>query len=509
MALPSLPDMHYLSEPQRAHVYPAVARTTTVPSLPDDFAFNAPKVVWRARGPRYIIGWLEFRTTEEPDPEVARPGDVWIQLPVGNRKARVYVCYASDGKEWTPWPGNAVSIADRAAARRHPLVSADHVQRKFFLAYNGRDFTWVNGKGLSDIQHGMASVAKMGPADSVAKWIALTAHRERAEESDNDATHATSAPLPSRKRGRFVADVGTASAPPTKRAKSVEEPHGSAPSPTVRLGAYARVGAQQKGWHIYIDGKELRMPTPCSVCAKDGTLCSGLPGERCGRCRYKKRACTHNESPRKPRGPYARKSLGGLDGKGDMGVITVRRTTLRGMARKPRTLSTLAKSKSSAEPVKRRRGKKPGPAKHAAKPAPAPPPSDRLSPMTEPESSDLEDNDDDDDDDKDDDEEDLDAPEDKDDAAVENLLSSVAPASGALDEGEPSPVTAAEDVDRTLHTDEAGEEDEEEQELARFVQMTLEGMARVQEGLRGVFMAQRKKSGANRRGSPSKQVAAT
>jgi hypothetical protein len=55
------------------------------------------------------------------------------------------------------------------------------------------------------------------------------------------------------------------------------------------------------------------------------------------------------------------------------------------------------------------------------------------------------------------------------------------------------------------------EEDEEEEELTRFVQMTLDGMARVQEGLRGVFMLQRRRSGVARRSStsPAKRVAGT
>jgi len=104
-------------------------------------------------------------------------------------------------------------------------------------------------------------------------------------------------------------------------------------------------------------------------------------------------------------------------------------------------------------------------------------------------------------------EDELDAPDDRDDAAVENLLNNAAaPSVGPVDDGEPSSsVTAADGVDRTLPRD-TMEEDEEEEELARFVQMTLDGMARVQEGLRGVFTLQRRKSGVAKRASPAKQV---
>jgi hypothetical protein len=107
------------------------------------------------------------------------------------------------------------------------------------------------------------------------------------------------------------------------------------------------------------------------------------------------------------------------------------------------------------------------------------------------------------------DEAELDAPDDRDDAAVENLLNSATTTSmGPVDEGEPlSSVTAANGVDRTITRGEA-DEDEEDEELTRFVQMTLDGMARVQEGLRGVFTLQRRKSGAAKRrnSSSAKQV---
>lgn len=118
----------------------------------------------------------------------------------------------------------------------------------------------------------------------------------------------------------------------------------------------------------------------------------------------------------------------------------------------------------------------------------------------------------------------LDAPDDRDDVAVENLLNSTsavpttsfARLAGGVgaDDGEPSSsVTAADNsgggaYSSLLDADPALEEDEEEEELTRFVQMTLDGMARVQEGLRGVFTLQRRRSGAARRSStsPAKQL---
>lgn len=113
-----------------------------------------------------------------------------------------------------------------------------------------------------------------------------------------------------------------------------------------------------------------------------------------------------------------------------------------------------------------------------------------------------------------DEDDELDAPDDRDDVAVENLLNNAAPAMSFMgltrgaDDGEPS--SSGGGVYRSLSgADTTAEEDEEEEELGRFVQMTLDGMARVQEGLRGVFTLQRRKSGLARRSSasPTKQVA--
>jgi hypothetical protein len=51
---------------------------------------------------------------------------------------------------------------------------------------------------------------------------------------------------------------------------------------------------------MYIAGKQLKMPTLCSSCARDQAPCSGLPGQRCGRCRFKKKWCSHSNKSRRP-----------------------------------------------------------------------------------------------------------------------------------------------------------------------------------------------------------------
>ncbi|KAH9030388.1 hypothetical protein EDB84DRAFT_211797 [Lactarius hengduanensis] len=91
-----------------------------------------------------------------------------------------------------------------------------------------------------------------------------------------------------------------------------------------------------------------------------------------------------------------------------------------------------------------------------------------------------------------------------DDAAVENLLDSALVTASAVPapnvdveaaEGEPrSSVTAAEISvpGKSPPQDEADGSDEDE-EFARFMQMTLDGMARAQEGLRGVFALTRRR----------------
>jgi hypothetical protein len=315
------PEMHYITEPERAQLYPAIIRVASIPSIPPTFPFLVPQSPPRNRGPRYTIGWLEFQSPEQPDPDVARPGDVWIQLPIGHRKARVYGCYARDGNDWSPWVGNAATVlSDRTLVRTHPFLNSDHAQRRFYLVFNGHEYTWANIKALSIIQHQYAHIARMGPADTVAKWLEVSGNRgslgarklnkeraaaERPQTSPTrDRRAAISAPsLPNRKRPRPSTKVTaeSLSAPPAKKTKGARLPSPSEPSPLVRTGPYAKAGATQTGWLMYIAGEQLKMPTPCSSCARDKAPCSGLPGQRCGRCRFRKQWCSHsNKANRRP-----------------------------------------------------------------------------------------------------------------------------------------------------------------------------------------------------------------
>jgi len=327
MARHPLPEMHYITESERAQLYPAIIRVSSIPSIPSTFPFAVPQSPPRNRGPRYTIGWLEFQSPEQPDPDVARPGDVWIQLPIGHRKARVYVCYASDGNDWSPWVGNAATVLyDRTLVRTHPFLNSDHAQSRFYLVFNGHEFTWANIKAISIIQYQYAHIARMGPADTVAKWLeesknrrslgARKLNKERAAAAERPQTLATRdkraaisvPPLSNRKRSRpfikVTAATESSSAPPAKKIKSTRydrAPSPSEPSPLVRSGPYAKAGATQTGWLMYIAGEQLKMPTPCSSCARDKTPCSGLPGQRCGRCRFRKQWCSHsNISKRRP-----------------------------------------------------------------------------------------------------------------------------------------------------------------------------------------------------------------
>src|SRR6266702_68167 len=304
MSNPSLPDMPYLTEPERAQLHPAVVRSISIPSIPPTFPFNTPiSDERRHRGPRFIIGWFEFQSPEQPDPEVARPGDVWIQLPSGHRKARVYACYSPEGKDWSPWAGNNVPLGGRGTsnlnAPMHPLLN-DHAQRKFFLVFNGSQFIWANPKAVSVIWHTNPQIGLIGPAEAVIKWLKVTGVGQASPPAVEEDVHSASAPLNGRKHAhpdQSGSPGDSASAPPEKKPKrsSSQRPQLAPERPlAVKLGAYAQAGATQQGWIMYIDGMPLHMPFPCINCTRSKTPCSGIPGERCGRCRFKRLGCSHH-----------------------------------------------------------------------------------------------------------------------------------------------------------------------------------------------------------------------
>jgi hypothetical protein len=83
---------------------------------------------------------------------------------------------------------------------------------------------------------------------------------------------------------------------------------------------------------MYINGVPLNMPTPCLNCARDKTQCSGLAGERCGRCRFKKRSCSHSNSGRE-KGTAEPETKEGLVGSP---VAPKPKSVLRGASQKPK-----------------------------------------------------------------------------------------------------------------------------------------------------------------------------
>lgn len=520
MSNPTLPDMHYLAEPERAQLHPAVIRSISIPSIPPDFPFNTPiSDERRNRGPRFTIGWLEFQSPEQPDPEVARPGDVWIQLPSGHRKARVYACYSPQGKDWSPWAGNSIALGGRGTTPMHPFLN-DQAQRKFYLVFNGSVFTWANPKGVSNIWHADPQMGTVGPAEAVIKWLKVTGVGRVSPAAIEEDVHPTSSPLSSRKHAHpdHGGSAGnSASAPPAKKPKHSpsHQPLSAPERPlAVKLGAYAKAGAKQQGWIMYVDAMPLYMPFPCITCTRSKTPCSGIPGERCGRCRFKKLRCSHHtQKPRDHTTTPATESPKATaeSSPSAQSGLRLRLPPLRPWvpgsaadAALPEDANKAPGQRSSARRVRIRsssvahsdndsnRSSSPLSSVHDSS-DPVPPHSESAM---------------------------LDA---RDDAAVEYLLNSTsmtasaAPAPDTEGDGEPSSsVTAAEGsaTDKTLLQDEAGGEDgnadvgdDEDEEFARFMQMTLDGMARAQEGLRGVFALTRRRLVVKRATAAARQVA--
>lgn len=84
----------------------------------------------------------------------------------------------------------------------------------------------------------------------------------------------------------------------------------------------------------------------------------------------------------------------------------------------------------------------------------------------------------------------------RDDAAVENLLDSASMAVSAMQGS------------ATDKANDAGGDEDEDEEFARFVQITLDGIARAHEGLRGVFALTRRNLKAKRTAAAAQEVAA-
>jgi hypothetical protein len=532
MSNPSLPAMHYLTEPERAQVHPAVIRSISIPSIPPEFPFNTPiSEQRRNRGPRYIIGWVEFQSPEQPDPEVARPGDVWIQLPSGHRKARVYACYSAQGKDWSPWAGNNVTLGGRGNTPMHPFLN-DHAQRRFFLVFNGSEFTWSNPKGVSIILHTNPQMATVGPAEAVIKWLKVTGVGRTSPAAIEGVVRSTSAPLDSRKHAHpdHIESAGdSASAPPAKKPKNNISLRPETPPLqhlAVKLGTYAKAGATQQGWIMSIDDMPLHMPFPCINCTRTKSPCSGIPGERCGRCRFKRLGCSHHTQ--KPRGHTRTPANEAAKLAAESSItapaaqpgLTLRLPPLRpawgpgsaadaarsedankapGRSAKRRVRIRSSSYSASNLYLKKRRKKN----------------SFRNTPSLAVYNSD----DDDDDDNR------SSSPlssvhdpsdpvplhsetailDERDDADVEHLLDSTSMNVSAM----PAPAAEGSAAEKTLPQIEAGGDvgEDEDEELAHFMQMTLDGMSRVQEGLRGVFAQTCRRLMVKRAASAAQQAA--
>lgn len=186
----------------------------------------------------------------------------------------------------------------------HPFLN-EHSQRKFYLVFNGAEFTWANPKAVSVIMHNLPHIFSMGPAEAVVKWLKVTGVGRTSPASVENVVRSTSAPLDSRKRAHpdhSDSPGNSASAPPAKKPKNNASHQPASPpdrSLAVKLGAYAKAGATQQGWIMSIDDMPLHMPFPCINCTRSKTPCSGIPGERCGRCRFKRLGCSHHTQ--KPR----------------------------------------------------------------------------------------------------------------------------------------------------------------------------------------------------------------
>ncbi|KAI0058147.1 hypothetical protein BV25DRAFT_1294904 [Artomyces pyxidatus] len=143
----------YISEGHRAISHSptiiGIARTSKMPraALPPSSPYLYHPCP--STKPRVFVGWLEFHSSNPPDPEFARPGDVWIQLGQGGENNRVFVCYAPEGRSWTEWEGNRAVQIEKSPAYFHPFLSTNGMSSKrvtdhFYLIFTGTAFLWAD-----------------------------------------------------------------------------------------------------------------------------------------------------------------------------------------------------------------------------------------------------------------------------------------------------------------------------------------------------------------------------
>jgi hypothetical protein len=66
-----------------------------------------------------------------------------------------------------------VVLGGRGNTPMHPFLN-DHAQRRFFLVFNGSEFTWANPKGVSNVLHTSPQMGTIGSVEAVIKWLKVT-----------------------------------------------------------------------------------------------------------------------------------------------------------------------------------------------------------------------------------------------------------------------------------------------------------------------------------------------
>ena len=201
-----LPYFHYMSERDRLNRHSAIKRTTVLASLPERCPYRARSSPKNSK--KLELGWLEFHSSEPPDPDVARPGDVWIQIPLDfdptaatpdaappAHLCRLFVCYSVEGRQWSEWEGDERVHTDDPPVGVHPLASPSmwggttKRDAQFYLAFTGSEFTWVSGMRLTVIagqwrlgrlpgdwmkrliaKHSIDGIPFLSPAEAIAAW---------------------------------------------------------------------------------------------------------------------------------------------------------------------------------------------------------------------------------------------------------------------------------------------------------------------------------------------------
>ena len=234
-----LPFFHYVSERDRLNRHSATRRTTVLSSLPERCPYRAKSNPKNSK--KLELGWLEFHSPEPPDSEVARPGDVWIQIPLDfdpttcspdpdtASVCRLFVCYSAEGRQWTEWEGDHRVHTNDPPVGVHPLASpamwggTTERNAQFYLAFTGSDFTWVTGTRLSVIagqwrlgrlhgdwmkrliaKHSIDGIPFLPPSEAIAAWAerkTLTASGIQVKKKDKKRVSNEPTPeLPSIKR---------------------------------------------------------------------------------------------------------------------------------------------------------------------------------------------------------------------------------------------------------------------------------------------------------------------